>query len=182
MAEKESPRKGLQTLMGECAFGNKTDKVKMSQSQPKKESEPRPLPPITDLKVTLATPDLLAEFRNYLKTLKKFEPLLDYLILCLQVFELPESDVDTKVRLMVEIYNQFLAPKSHNIALASQINRKALIAHCKDLEKKVTDKPDVSLLREGYNFLFQKIEQKHDLWRKVYKPTTTLAAILCSII
>lgn len=94
--------------------------------QAKKEATPRPsLPAISDLKTTLAHPDLLAEFRNYLKTLKKFEPMLDYLLLCLRVFDLPEADVDTKARLMLEIYSQFLTPKSHNIALRDQINRKA---------------------------------------------------------
>ena len=57
----------------------------------------------------------MSEFRKFVRlkvdnnknadkeTKKKFEQQLDYLILCKKVFDTPESDVDVKVTLMVEV-------------------------------------------------------------------------------
>lgn len=114
-----------------------------------------------------------------------FEQWLDYVIICKQVLELPEADVETKTNLMISIGDKFLAkpPDGYNIALKSQLNRKELVSHCRALAEKVPDlSPDQDLLKDGYEFVFGKLEQKHEIFKKTFVPTTTLAALLCSVL
>lgn len=152
--------------------------------------------PVTNLKLTLES-DNLGHFRTFLRTKldqnksdnlehkKMFEQWLDYVIICKQVFELPETDAEKKTDLLISIGDKFLAkpPDGYNIALKSQLNRKELVNHCRALAEKVPDlSPDQDLLKDGYEFIFGKLEQKHDIFKKTYVPTTTLAAFLCSVL
>ena len=152
---------------------------------------------VTNLKLTLESDKLLAHFRTFLRNKldqnksdnlehkKLFEQWLDYVIICKQVFELPETDAEKKTDLLISIGDKFLAkpPDGYNIALKSQLNRKELVNHCRALAEKVPDlSPDQELLKDGYEFIFGKLEQKHDIFKKTYVPTTTLAAFLCSVL
>ena len=151
---------------------------------------------VIDLKQTLISDKLCGEFRTYLRKLdqnksddlthkKMMEQWMDYVQLCDKIFELPETELETKTSLMIQIGEKFLAkpPDGYNIALKSQINRKELLNHCKSLAERVPDlTPNEELLKDGYTFLCGKLEQKHDLFKKQYVPTTTLAALLCSVL
>jgi len=152
---------------------------------------------LTELRQTLNDSKLILEFRLFLRTnpnldknrsddpeyKKKNEQWLDFVIICEQVFELPEDENERKINLMVEIGKKFFGrpPDGYNMALQNQVNRKELIAHCKNLSESVTNEPDVSLLRDGYEYVYGKLDQKHDLFKKTYKPTTRLAALMCAL-
>ena len=169
-----------------------------SSKLPAKSSKKITMEPETviDLKQTLISDKLCGEFRTYLRKLdqnksddlthkKMMEQWMDYVQLCDKIFELPETELETKTSLMIQIGEKFLAkpPDGYNIALKSQINRKELLNHCKSLAERVPDlTPNEELLKDGYTFLCGKLEQKHDLFKKQYVPTTTLAALLCSVL
>eukprot|EP00092_Neocalanus_flemingeri_P018118 GFUD01019609.1.p1 GENE.GFUD01019609.1~~GFUD01019609.1.p1 ORF type:complete len:341 (-),score=104.04 GFUD01019609.1:168-1190(-) len=148
---------------------------------------------VTDLRQTLTDVKLLQEFRLFLRIKidrnksgdpdykKMGEQWLDFVMICEQVFELPEGEVDAKIYLMIEIGQKFLGkpPDGYNMAMKNQLNRKELINHCRNLSEKVTCDPDDSLLRDGYEYVYSKLDQKHDVFRKTYRPTTMLAAVMC---
>jgi len=148
---------------------------------------------VTDLRQTLTDVKLMLQFRLFLRTKidrnksgdpeykKMAEQWLDFVTICEQVFELPEAEIDAKIHLMVEIGEKFLGkpPDSYNMALKNQLNRKELINHCINLSARVTSEPDDSLLRDGYEYVWGKLEQKHDVFRKTCRPTTKLAALMC---
>ena len=159
----------------------------------------KPMEPetVTDLNQTVQSEMLRREFRKFLREKldnnksdnsehrKMFEQWLDYVILCKEILALPESELDSKVKLMIQIGEKFLAkpPDGYNLALKSQLNRKELEAHCVSLSQKTPDlKPNSELLKDGYEFIFTKLESKHDIFKKTYKPTTTLAALICSVL
>ena len=159
--------------------------------------EPMEPEAVTDLNQTVQSDTLRTEFRKFLREKldnnksdnsehkKMFEQWLDYVILCKEIFALPETETDSKVKLMIRIGDKFLAkpPDGYNLALKSQLNRKELEAHCSSLSQKTPDlKPNSDLLKDGYEFIFTKLESKHDIFKKTYKPTTTLAALLCSVL
>ena len=148
---------------------------------------------VTDLRQTLTDVKLVQQFRLFLRTKidrnksddpeykKMAEQWLDFVTICEQVFELPEAEIDAKIHLMVEIGEKFLGkpPESYNMALQNQLNRKELINHCRNLSERVTREPDSCLLRDGYEYVWGKLEQKHDVFRKTCRPTTKLAALMC---
>jgi len=152
---------------------------------------------VTDLKQTLIDSKLVLEFRKFLRTnpnldknrsddpdyKKKNEQWLDFVIICEQVFDLPEDENERKISLMVDIGKTFFGkpPDGYNMALQNQLNRKELINHCKSLADGVTNDPDHSLLRDGYDYVYGKLDQKHDLFKKTYQPTTRLAALMCAL-
>ena len=161
-----------------------------------KTMEPEP-ESVTDLKVTLQNTVLRDKFRTFLRVKldqnksdnpehkKMFEQWLEFVLICDKVFELPETEVETRTGLMIQIGSKFLGkpPDGYNMALKSQINRKELLNHCKSLEEKVPNvTPDQELLKDGYEFIFSKLDQKHDIFRKTYVPTTTLAALVCAVL
>lgn len=149
-------------------------------------------PAVTDLAATLTNTTLTTEFREYLRTKldrnqesnldhkKKFEQWLDFVLVCEQIFALPESENDAKVQQFIDIGDRFLCPPplGYNLALANQLNRRELLAHCKDLKEKRTETPREDLLRPGYEFIFDKLDQKHDLFKNS-RPRTPLQAIMC---
>ena len=152
---------------------------------------------VTELKVTLLNTKLRDKFRTFLRLKldqnksdnpehkKMFEQWLEFVLICDNIFELPETEVETRTGLMIQIGTKFLGkpPDGYNLALKSQINRKELQNHCKSLEEKVPNvSPDQELLKDGYEFIFSKLDQKHDIFRKTYVPTTTLAALVCAVL
>ena len=150
---------------------------------------------VTDLRQTLTDTKLVLQFSLFLRTKidrnksddpqykKMSEQWLDFGNICEQVFQLPEDQNDTKINLMVEIGETFLGkpPDGYNMALQNQLNRRELKNHCKNLSEKVTSGADDSLLRDGYEYLYGKLDQKHDVFRKIYRPTTRLAALMCTL-
>jgi len=150
---------------------------------------------VTDLRQTLSDPKLVVEFRLFLRTKidrnrsddpdykKMSEQWLDFVINCEKVFELPEDENEKKINFMVEIGARFLGkpPDGYNMALQNQLNRKELINHCRNLSEGVTNEPDASLLRDGYEYVCGKLDQKHDVFRKTYRPPTRLAALMCAL-
>jgi len=150
---------------------------------------------VTDIRLTLEDPDLVSRFRKFLRddldrnrntdpnVKKKNEQWLDFVIICQQVFSLEEDEAEERVMLMVDIADTFLAKPTlgYNMALKSQINRKELIEHCKNLKERVILDPDTSLLREGYDFIFLKLTGLHDIFRKRLRPKTTLHTLICAL-
>merc|ERR1712106_760489 len=150
---------------------------------------------VTDLRQTLSDTKVVLEFRLFLRTKidrnrsddpdhkKMSEQWLDFVNIREQVFELPEDENDTKINLMVEIGGKFFGkpPDGYNMAVKNQLNRKELINHCRNLSEKVTSEPEDTLLRDGYEYTYGKLDQKHDVFRKTYRPTTRLAAFMCAL-
>ena len=66
-------------------------------------------------------------------------------------------------------------------ALSSQ-GRRDLLAHCASLAQG-EGQPNTQLLRSAaYEFVWSKLEQKHDLWRTGRGQHTTLQALLCAVL
>ena len=152
---------------------------------------------VADLKQTIESGKLRPQFRTFLRGKldqnksdnpehkKMFEQWLDFVLLCNNIFELPETELETRTSLMIQVGEKFLAkpPDGYNLALKSQLNRKELVNHCRSLSEKVPDlAPDVELLKDGYEYIWGKLDQKHDIFRKTHVPSTTLAALLCSVL
>ena len=149
------------------------------------DSKDQPTSTVRNLRETLANNRLMLMFRQFLRTKidsnksddpdkkKTSEQWLDFVIICENVFEQPEDQTELKINLMVEIGEKFLEnpPAGYNMALQNQLNRKELVCHCHNLSKGTIQKPDDSLLRSGYEYVYGKLDQEHDLFRKTFKPT-----------
>jgi len=152
--------------------------------------------PAIDLEGTLGCDLLCEEFRVFIrkqldknrspdpKQKQKMEVWLDLVLHCQKIFSLPESEVEERIRLMVEVGTVYLAkrPEGHNIALPGAQGRSDLVAHCEALRLGTLFSPDLVLLRNAaFNWVWSKLEQKHDLWRKLRNPPTRLQA-LCMLL
>ena len=182
---------GASASTGASSSGVTMSSLNKKLQEPERDTKP------TNLKLTLESDKLREQFRTFLRTKldqnksdnlehkKMFEQWLEFVLICNKVFELPETDLEIKTTLMVTVGDKFLAkpPDGYNIALKSQLNRKELVNHCRSLSEKVPDlSPNQDLLKDGYEFIFGKLEQKHDLFKKTYVQTTKLAALLCSVL
>ena len=162
--------------------------VATKKSQPEK---------VENLQSTLTSTKLTKEFRTFLRTKldqnksdnpeskKMFEQWLDFVLLCEDMFALPESQLEAKSGIIITIGQKFLGrpPDGYNMALQNQLNRKEVIAHAKSLSEKVPGlKPDEKLVKEGYEYIYSKLEQKHDLFKKSFNQTTSLHAFLCALL
>jgi len=165
-----------------------------SSSQPTKKSEPEK---VESLELTLSSSKLSKEFRTFLRTKvdqnksdnpdskKMTEQWLDFILLLDELRELPESQLEAKSEIIIRIGQKFLGkpPDGYNMALSNQLNRKEVINHAKSLSEKVPGlKPDEKLLDVGYEYIYGKLEQKHDVFKKSFNKTTTLAAFLCALL
>ena len=116
----------------------------------------------------------------------KFEQMLDWVLECEKIFDVPESDVETRKVLLIQIVQKFLGRKNkggYDMALPGQINRSRLIEHEKKLsEQDSVVKPDVDLLKDPYNSIYSQLEQKHDKFKTEFNKTTTLQAFLCALL
>ena len=179
-----------------------------SSSQQTKKSEPVKA---ENIRNTLQNSKLTQEFRAYIRdTLDKldrdierkkmekvkktfdpeskfkFEQMLDWVLECEKIFDVPESDVETRKVLLIQIVQKFLGRKNkggYDMALPGQINRSRLIEHEKKLsEQDSVVKPDVDLLKDPYNSIYSQLEQKHDKFKTEFNKTTTLQAFLCALL
>ena len=181
------------TAAAAAAFAAGSEAAKVTAANDKNEKEVA----VTNLRQTLDESNLRQHFRQFLRTKldmnksgdpdqkKTFEQWLDYVTACEEVYGLPETDTKAKADLMIKIGEKFLGkpPESHNIALRNQLNRKELQNHCTNLSEKVPGlSADVSLLKDGYEYIFSKLDQKHVIFKKTFKPPTTTLALLCSLL
>ena len=160
---------------------------------------------------TLLNPKLTQEFRAYIReTLDKldrdmerkkmekmkktfdpeskfkFEQMLDFVLECDQIFLVPESDVEARKVLLIQIVQKFLGRKNkggYDMAMPGQKNRSKLIEHEKKLsEQGSVVKPEVDLLKDPYASICSQLEQKHDKFKTEFNKTTTLQAFLCALL
>lgn len=153
------------------------------------------LPLVRELEGSLGHPGLRQEFRKFLRenprmdnnksqdpaTKMKMEVWLELLLHCQQLFSLPESEEQRRKSLMAEVGTVFLAKDGHNVALPGAQARRELVAHCSAVAREEVT-PDLELLRRAaWNFVWGKVEQKHDVWRAARGQATTLAQ-LCALL
>ena len=179
-----------------------------SSSQQTKKSEPVK---VENIRTTLQNSKLTREFRAYIRdTLDKldrdierkkmekmkkpfdpeskfkFEQMLDWVLDCEKIFDIPESDVEARKVLLIQIVQKYLGRKNkggYDMAMPGQINRSKLIEHGKKLsEQDSALKPDVDLLKDPYSSIYSQLEQKHDLFKSEFNKTTTLQAFLCALL
>ena len=202
---KDQQRSGL---MAQSTVLLTNDAAASSSSQQTKKSEPVKA---ENIRNTLQNSKLTQEFRAYIRdTLDKldrdmerkkmekmkktfdpeskfkFEQMLDWVLECEKIFDVPESDVETRKVLLIQIVQKFLGRKNkggYDMALPGQINRSRLIEHEKKLsEQDSVVKPDVDLLKDPYNSIYSQLEQKHDKFKTEFNKTTTLQAFLCALL
>ena len=202
---KDQQRSGL---MAQSTVLLNNEAPASSSSQQTKKSEPVKA---ENIRNTLQNSKLTQEFRAYIRdTLDKldrdierkkmekmkktfdpeskfkFEQMLDWVLECEKIFDVPESDVETRKVLLIQIVQKFLGRKNkggYDMALPGQINRSRLIEHEKKLsEQDSVVKPDVDLLKDPYNSIYSQLEQKHDKFKTEFNKTTTLQAFLCALL
>ena len=193
----EQSAKLLSNKTAEAPSSTMTTTIKTNPAPPSsstKKSEPEKA---ESLEMTLGSDKLTKEFRRFLRdkldqnksdnpdSKKMCEQWLDFILICDQIRDKPESELEAKTELVIKIGTKFLGkpPDGYNMALSSQLNRKELINHAKSLSEKVPGlKPDVKLLDVGYEYIHSKLEQKHDIFKKSFNKTTTLQAFLCALL
>merc|ERR1712130_513004 len=150
------------------------------------------VPIVKNLSGTLAHCILRQEFRDYLILLDskipkpKFQVWLDLVLLCDRIFSLPEAEESEKRKLMVQVGKVYLAgpPEGHRVALPGASGRKQLEQHCQALESDESKlmPADLALLRRAaFEFVWQKLEEKHDAW-KASRAQPTRLQLLCALL
>lgn len=109
------------------------------------------------------------------------------MLACRDIYALPECDSaspdsEEVRRRLLQLQEDFInCPPAQRIAVASQVALKRLGDHLRDL--RASDPklcaPSVELTRPVYEDTSRKLQQKHDLWKKTYKPAMSLNALLC---
>ena len=116
----------------------------------------------------------------------KFEQMLDFVLECDQIFLVPESDVEARKVLLIQIVQKFLGRKNkggYDMAMPGQKNRSKLLEHEKKLSEQGTVvKPEIDLLKDPYAAIYSQLEQKHDKFKAEFNKTTTLQAFLCALL
>jgi len=151
------------------------------------------VPIVKNLNGTLANCSLCQEFRDYLILLDskipkpKFQVWLDLVLLCQSIFSLPEAEESEKRKLMVQVGKVYLAgpPEGHKVALPGAAARRELEQHCQALDSDEGNSipADLPLLRRAaFEFVWQKLEEKHDAWRASRAQPTRLQALLCALL
>jgi len=154
---------------------------------------PGQVPIVRNLDGTLANCILCREFRDYLILLDskipkpKFQVWLDLVLLCQSIFSLPEAEESERRKLMIQVGQVYLAgpPEGHKVALPGAAARRQLEQHCHTLESTEGNsvQADLGLLRKAaFEFVWQKLEEKHDAWRTARAQPTRLQALLCALL
>lgn len=154
---------------------------------------PGQVPIVRNLDGTLANCILCQEFRDYLVLLDskipkpKFQVWLDLVLLCQSIFSLPEAEESERKKLMIQVGKVYLAgpPEGHKVALPGAAARRQLEQHCHTLESTEGNsvQADLGLLRKAaFEFVWQKLEEKHDAWRTARAQPTRLQALLCALL
>ena len=210
---KDQQRSGLMAqsarlVTNEAVGAPPSSSSSSSSSQQQTKSEPVKA---ENIRNTLESTKLTQEFRAYIRdtldkldrdlerkkmekmkkpfdpeTKYKFEQMLDFVLECEKIFLVPESDVEVRKVLLIQIVKQFLGRKNkggYDMAMPGQINRSKLIDHEKKLsEPESVVKPDVDLLKDPYASIYGQLEQKHDKFKTEFNKTTTLQAFLCALL
>lgn len=96
------------------------------------------------------------------------------------LYNLPQSDEASLVQGLVIIRsNYFTCPPTQKLSITSQVALKAFSEHLKALEEAKVTKPDLELSRPVFEDAYRKLQQKHDVFKKNYKPSMNLHALLC---
>merc|ERR1712156_461289 len=154
---------------------------------------PGQVPIVRILDGTLANCILCQEFRDYLILLDskipkpKFQVWLNLVLLCQSIFSLPEAEESERKKLMIQVGKVYLAgpPEGHKVALPGAAARRQLEQHCQTLESTEGNsvQADLGLLRKAaFEFVWQKLEEKHDAWRTARAQPTRLQALLCALL
>ena len=80
---------------------------------------------------------------------------------------------------MLEIQAKFFKVKpSEKMAVTSQVALKRLQEHLRNLEQGQCQ-ADRELMRTVHEEVYVKLQAKHDIWKKNYRPVMSLNAVLC---
>ena len=112
----------------------------------------------------------------------RFERYLDFSSYCQQLYSLSASNSEDAIRshLISMRRDYFSCPASERIAIMSQVALKRLADHLRSLEEDPgRERPNLELTRPVYEEAYRKLQMKHDLWKKNYKPEISLNALLC---
>ena len=104
--------------------------------------------------------------------LGKFEVWFEFVKTCEQIIEHNETDLKTISELMIKMNNKFLKrpPHGFNIALGNQKNRQKLVQHCTKLQETCGHmNPDKDLLKDGFYFIADKLEDRYVIFNRFYK-------------
>ena len=122
----------------------------------------------------------LHQFRNFLRKRldqnenkdpsykRKFEVWLDFILLCQTMFRLPLSEEDVQFSKLMAIGKLFLGkpPFGFNMAVGSQYKRRELESHCLLLQENFPLlKPNPNLVKECYEYIYMKLDQKYEIFR-----------------
>ncbi len=119
------------------------------------------------------------KYQKYVLT-GRFERYLDFTMSMNAAYALPEEDVASVSAKLESIRQDFFAcPPSQKLSVVSQVALKRMADHLKTLSEQKSANPDLQLTRPVYEDVFRKLQQKHDVWKKNYKPTLSLQALLC---
>merc|ERR1719341_2710736 len=151
------------------------------------------VPIVKNLSGTLANCSLCQEFRDYLILLDskipkpKFQVWLDLVLLCQSIFSLPEAEESERKKLMIQVGKVYLAgpPEGHRVALPGAAAGRQLEQHCQALESDEANSTPANLTllrRAAFEFVWQKLEEKHDAWRASRVQPTRLQALLCALL
>ena len=148
-------------------------------------------PDIGELEATLEDDHLIGLFRAFLRQLDgkskaapeikgRFERLLDFILVQKRLYALPEGDVSAQRQLLLDIRSQFFAcSPTQRLSVPSQVALKAMASSLTRLMQSADEAPDLKITRPVFEDAYMKLQDKHDIWKKNYKPSLSLNAILC---
>jgi len=147
---------------------------------------------IGELAGTIESERHRADFRKFLRNLDKtasaapevkgrFERYLDFVISLRQLYGLPQSATAAEKRAILAAINAkyFTCPAKERLAVTSQVALKSMADHLADLDKSPAATPNAEVTRPVYEDAYRKLQMKHDVWKKNYKPEMSLNALLC---
>jgi len=147
---------------------------------------------IGELAGTIESERHRADFRKFLRNLDKtasaapevkgrFERYLDLVMALRQLYGLPQSATAAEKRsLLTSIHAKFFAcPAKERLAITSQVALKSMADHLAELDKSPVATPNAEVTRPVYEDAYRKLQMKHDIWKKNYKPDMSLNALLC---
>lgn len=147
---------------------------------------------IGELAGTIESERHRADFRKFLRNLDKtasaapevkgrFERYLDFVISLRQLYALPQSATAAEKRAILAAINAkyFTCPAKERLAVTSQVALKSMADHLAELDKSPAATPNAEVTRPVYDDAYRKLQMKHDVWKKNYKPEMSLNALLC---
>ena len=110
----------------------------------------------------------------------RFERYLEFVKVMKQVYALPHSESSQQLRMLLDIRRDYFAcAPAARISVTSQVALRNMSGHLNELfEGKVTV-VNLDLTRAVFEDAYRKLQQKHDVFKKNYKPSMTLQTLLC---